>query len=140
MSPEMVTTIQTTMMTAFVAITGVLTMYLKSWFETKSLKNQAEKIRIEQEIAQARIEFGLKRMDHIVTNVVGEAEQRKPTGITQTAEENAKILESVKAEVKFQATPEIVAAVASVVRDPDRYVASKIEAAVGKLKREGIES
>jgi hypothetical protein len=136
MTPETLSTIQTALLTALVGIIGLLATFIKTWLEKQNLKNQAEKIKIEQEIAQAKTEFGLKRMDHIVTNVVEEAEQKKQSGIQFTPEENAKILESVKAEVKAQATPETISAVASVVKDPDRYVETKIEAAVGKLKRE----
>jgi len=138
MTPEISTTIQTIVISvvlpAIAVIIGMVANYIKKWLEVKTSKLESEKIKIEEERKQAAIEFGLKRLDHVVTNVVAEAEQVKPSGIKPTPEDNAIRLSNVQAEIKSQVKPEIIAAVATVVQDPERYITTKIEAAVGDLK------
>jgi hypothetical protein len=134
MSTEMVSTIQTALLTAGLGILAVLTIFIKSWLEVKNLKNQAEKIKIEQEIKQTQTEFGLKRLDYIVTNIVSEIEQKKITGVNLTEFEKVRLFETAKIEIKSQVQPEIMEAVADIVKDPDRYIETKIETAIGVLK------
>jgi len=138
LTPEMSTTIQTIVLSvvlpSIAAILALVAKYVMKWLEIKTSKLESEKIKIEEERKQAATEFGLKRLDHVVTNVVAEAAQVKPSGVLLTPEDNAIRLSNVQAEIKSQVKPEIMAAVATVVQDPERYITTKIEAAVGDLK------
>jgi hypothetical protein len=133
-TPETLSTIQTAIVAALVVIIGVVANYVRKWFEVKTAKLEAERFKIEADQKRAATEFGLKRLDRIVTNVVAQAEQEKPSGVKPTATENANRLSAAQDEVRSQVKPEIMAAVANVVQNPDKYVTTKIERAVGDLK------
>ena len=138
MSPETSSTIQTIVISVVLpAIAGIIALvanYVRKWLEVKTAKLETEKARIEADQKRAAAEYGLKRLDHIVSNVVGEAEQVKPSGSKPTVTENATRLSAAQDEVKAQVQPEIMAAVATVVKNPEKYITTKIEAAVGDLK------
>jgi hypothetical protein len=144
MTPETSSTIQTIVISVVLpALAGILWWigkYVCKWFEVKTAKLDAEKARIEAEQKQSATEFGLKRLDHIVSNVVAQAEQEKPSGIKPSATENATRLSAAQDEVKAQVQPAIMAAVATVVKDPEKYITTKIEAAVIDLKIAKAES
>jgi hypothetical protein len=119
------------------AIAGIIFRVGKYWmkyFEVKTAKLESEKARIDEQRKHVDTEFGLKRLDRIITNVVSEAEQVKPSGIKPTLVENAERFSSVQTIVKSQITPETMAALATAVKDPERYITTKIESAVGDLK------
>jgi membrane-associated protease RseP (regulator of RpoE activity) len=138
MTPETLATTQTAiigaLLAALVTIIGMGANYIKKWLEVKTAVLEVQKAKLEAEKQHAAAEFGLKRLDHIVSNVVAEVEQAKPTGSKPTSEDNSIRLSNAKAEVASQVKPEIMAAVATVVKDPERYITTKIEKAVGDLK------
>jgi hypothetical protein len=133
MSPEINSSIQTIILAVLTLITTVILPWLGklviAWFEAKTAK-------IKDDRARAAAEFALTRLDHIVTAVVAEINQSRPTGDILTKEQAKELLTRAYNRVKAQATDEIMESVKMVVRDPDRYTITKIEAAVGAAKDE----
>ena len=100
----------------------------RSWFKAKIAKIKNDELR-------AAADFAMQRLDHIVNNVVKEIQQTKPTSEKPLTKEQAKQLLAVAYNrIKAQVTADIVDTVKTVVNDPDRYLITKIEAAVGQLK------
>ena len=78
----------------------------------------------------------MQRLDHIVNNVVKEIQQTRLTEDMQlTREQGKQLLTAAYNRVKAQVTADILETVKTVVNDPDRYLVTKIEAAVGELKQ-----
>ena len=101
----------------------------RSWFKARIAKIKNDELR-------AAADFAMTRVDHIVNNVVKEIQQTKLTGEQQLTKEQAKqMLTAAYNRVKVQITADIFETVKSVVNDPDRYLVTKIEAAVGELKQ-----
>lgn len=101
----------------------------RSWFKAKIAKIKSDELR-------AAADFAMQRLDHIVCNVVKEIQQTKLTGEQQlTKEQGKQLLTAAYNRVKTQVTADILETVKTVVNDPDRYLITKIEAAVGELKQ-----
>ena len=101
----------------------------RSWFKARIAKIKNDELR-------AAADFAMQRLDHIVCNVVKEIQQTKLTSETQlTKEQGKQLLAAAYSRVKTQVTADILETVKTVVNDPDRYLITKIEAAVGELKQ-----
>ena len=123
--------------TIILAVLGLITSTIlpyavilaRSWFKAKIEKIQNDELR-------AAADYAMVRLDRIVTNVVKEIQQTRPTDGTKLTKEQAKqLLSAAYNRVKMQVTDEIIDVVKTVVKDSDRYIITKIEASVGELKR-----
>lgn len=90
--------------------------------------------KIKNDELRAAADFAMLRVDRIITNVVKEIQQTRPTGEAITADKARDYLDRAVNMVKCQVTEDILEIVKGVVKDPDRYFITKIEAAVGELK------
>lgn len=131
MSPEINSSIQTIIVGVLTLITAVILPCLAklviAWFEAKTAK-------IKDEGARAKAEFALARFSHIVDNVVAEIQQTRPSGDTLTKEQAKELLTKAYNRVKAQVSDDVMETIKTVIKDPDRYVVTKIEAAVGAAK------
>jgi hypothetical protein len=119
-------------MVAIVPIVGAIGAYsvilIRTWLKAKISKIKNDELR-------AAADFAMQRLDHIVTNIVKEIQQTKPTQTEPITKEQAKaLLGKAYNMVKAQVTTEIIDVVKTVVNDPNRYIVTKIEAAVGEQK------
>jgi hypothetical protein len=121
---QLLSTIIVTFLIPAVGYAGVLA---RAWVKSKIAKIQNDELR-------AAADFAMLRMDRIITNVVKEIQQTKPTTGALTKEQAKQLLSVAFNRVKAQVTDDVVEIVKTVVKDPDRYVVTKIEAAVGELK------
>jgi hypothetical protein len=123
--------ILTAAMVAIVPIIGTIGTYavilVRSWLKAKIAKIKNDELR-------AAADFAMLRLDRIVTNVVKEIQQTKPTSGALTEEQSKKLLTIAYNRVKAQVTDDILETIKTVVKDPDRYTVTKIEAAVGEQK------
>jgi len=122
----------TAVLVAIVPIIGTIGTYavilVRSWLKAKIAK-------IENDELRAAADFAMLRLDRIVTNVVAEIQQTRPTNGTPLTKEEAKaLLAKAYGMVKAQVTDDIMEIVKTVVKEPNRYVVTKIEAAVGEQK------
>lgn len=122
--------------TAILAILGIMTstvlpyavILARSWFKALIAKIHNDELR-------AAADYAMQRLDRIVTNVVKEIQQTRPTsGAALTKEQAKQLLTVAFNRVKAQVTDDVYETIKSVVKDPDRYTVTKIEAAVGELK------
>ena len=123
--------ILTAALVAIVPIIGTIGTYavilVRSWLKAKIAKIKNDELR-------AAADFAMLRLDRIVTNVVKEIQQTKPTSGALTEEQSKKLLTIAYNRVKAQVTDDILETIKTVVKDPDRYTVTKIEAAVGEQK------
>ena len=123
----------TAALVAIVPIIGTIGTYavilIRSWLKAKIAK-------IENDELRAAADFAMLRLDRIVTNVVAEIQQRRPTGEKLTKEQSKALLAKAYGMVKAQVTDDIMDVVKTAVKEPNRYVVTKIEAAVGAAKAE----
>ena len=124
---QLVSTVIAAVIPIIVAIGTYGVVLVRSWLKSKIAKIQNDELR-------AAADFAMKRMDYIVTNVVKEIQQTKPTGDKITKEQAKQLLTVAFNRVKAQVTDDVLETVKTVVKDPDRYTITKIEAAVGELK------
>lgn len=94
---------------------------VKAYFEAKI---QAVEDRAKREAA----EFALKRLDHIVNNVVDEITQTSDKIRGLSEEEKSERKSGAFARIKAQLTPANEEVLQTQVRDLDRYILTKIEA------------
>lgn len=117
-----------TVIVAFmIPTTGYAAVLAREWIKAKVAK-------IKNDERRAAAEFAVQRLDRIVTNVVKEIEQKKETGAHLTKEETGQLLTDAYNGVKAQMSDDITAGVKTVVNDLDRYILTKIEAAVRDQK------
>jgi hypothetical protein len=90
--------------------------------------------KIKNDELRAAADFAMLRLDRIITNVVKEIQQTRPTGETISVDKAKAYLNQAVAMVKSQVTEDIMEVIQGVVKDPERYFVTKIEAAVGELK------
>ena len=125
--------IVTAALVAIVPIIGTIGTYavilIRSWLKAKIAK-------IENDELRAAADFAMLRLDRIVANVVAEIKQTRPTGEQLTKEQAKALLAKAYGMVKAQVTDDIMEIVKTVVKEPNRYVVTKIEAAVGATKAE----
>jgi len=125
--------ILTAALVAIVPIIGTIGTYavilIRSWLKAKISKIQNDELR-------AAADFAMLRLDRIVANVVAEIKQTRPTGEQLTKEQAKALLAKAYGMVKAQVTDDIMEIVKTVVKEPNRYVVTKIEAAVGATKAE----
>ena len=125
--------ILTAALVAIVPIIGTIGTYavilIRSWLKAKIAK-------IENDELRAAADFAMLRLDRIVANVVAEIKQTRPTGEQLTKEQAKALLAKAYGMVKAQVTDDIMEIVKTVVKEPNRYVVTKIEAAVGATKAE----
>lgn len=123
----------TTALVAIVPIIGTIGTYavilVRSWLKAKIAK-------IENDDLRAAADFAMLRLDRIVANVVAEIKQTRPTGEQLTKEQAKVLLSKAYGMVKAQVTDDIMEIVKTVVKDPNRYVVTQIEASVGAAKVE----
>jgi hypothetical protein len=121
----------TAVIAAAIPVVGIIGTYavvlVRSWLKAKIEKIKNDELR-------AAADFAMKRVDYIVTNVVKEIQQTRPTGGKLTPEEGTALLKRAYGLVKGQITKEVMDIVSTVVEKPDRYLVTKIEAAVGEVK------
>ena len=117
-----------TIIVAFIIPTiGYAAVLARAWLKAKIDKIKNDELR-------AAADFAMQRMDRIVTNVVKEIQQTKPTGVSLTKEQSKHLLTVAYNRVKAQVTDDILDIIKTVVKDPDRYTITKIEAAVHEQK------
>jgi restriction endonuclease Mrr len=117
-----------TIIVAFIIPTiGYAAVLARAWLKAKIDKIKNDELR-------AAADFAMQRMDRIVTNVVKEIQQTKPTAGALTKEQSKQLLTVAYNRVKAQVTDDILETIKTVVKDPDRYTITKIEAAVGETK------
>jgi len=125
--------ILTAALVAIVPIIGTIGTYavilIRSWLKAKIAK-------IENDELRAAADFAMLRLDRIVTNVVAEIKQTRASGEPLTKEQAKALLAKAYGMVKAQVTDDIMEIVKTVVKEPNRYVVTKIEAAVGAAKAE----
>jgi hypothetical protein len=124
--------IVTAALVAIVPIIGTIGTYavilVRSWLKAKISKIQNDELR-------AAADFAMLRIDRIVQNVVKEIQQTRPTGGEPLSKEQAKaLLTRAYGMVKAQVTDDIMDVVKTVVKEPNRYLVTKIEAAVSETK------
>jgi hypothetical protein len=124
--------IVTAALVAIVPIIGTIGTYavilVRSWLKAKIAKIKNDELR-------AAADFAMLRVDRIVTNVVKEIQQSRPTGGETLTKEQAKaLLAKAYGMVKAQVTDDIMETVKTVVKEPNRYLVTKIEAAVAETK------
>jgi uncharacterized membrane protein YheB (UPF0754 family) len=110
-----------------VGYAGVLA---RAWVKSKTAKIKNDELR-------AAADYAMQRLDRIVTNTVKEIEQAKSTMDKGplTKEQKKQLLTIAFNRVKAQVHEDVIQAVNQVVKDSDRYIVTKIEAAVGDLKQ-----
>ena len=121
--------------TVILAVLGLLSSTIlpyavilaRSWFKAKIAK-------IENDELRTAADFAMLRVDRIVSNVVKEIQQKRPTGDPLNKEQAKQLLSKAYDMVKAQVTDDIMDIVKTVVKDPNRYLVTKIEAAVGEQK------
>ena len=106
---------------------GYAAVLARAWVKSKTAKIKNDELR-------AAADYAMQRLDFIVTNVVKEIQQTKPSGAQLTKEQAKQLLTVAFNRVKAQVTDEIAETISTVVKDPDRYTITKIEAAVGEIK------
>ena len=117
-----------TVITVFlIPAVGYAALLARSWVKSKIEKIKNDELR-------AASDFAMQRLDRIVGNVVKEIQQTKPTSGTLTKDQAKQLLTVAFNRVKSQVTDDVVETIKTVVKDPDRYTITKIEAAVGELK------
>ena len=123
--------IVTAALVAIVPIIGTIGTYavilIRSWLKAKIAK-------IENDELRAAADFAMLRLDRIVTNVVAEIQQTRAIGEPLTKDQAKALLAKAYGMVKAQVTDDIMEIVKTVVKEPNRYVVTKIEAAVGEQK------
>jgi hypothetical protein len=124
--------IVTAALVAIVPIIGTIGTYavilIRSWLKAKIAKIQNDELR-------AAADFAMLRVDRIVQNVVKEIQQTRPTDGEPLSKEQAKaLLTRAYGMVKAQVTDDIMEIVKTVVKEPNRYLVTKIEAAVSETK------
>jgi len=124
--------IVTAALVAIVPIIGTIGTYavilVRSWLKAKIAKIQNDELR-------AAADFAMLRVDRIVQNVVKEIQQTRPTGGEPLTKEQGKaLLAKAYGMVKAQVTDDIMEIVKTVVKEPNRYLVTKIEAAVSETK------
>jgi hypothetical protein len=123
--------IVTAALVAIVPIIGTIGTYavilVRSWLKAKIAK-------IENDELRAAADFAMLRVDRIVQNVVKEIQQTRPTGEQLTKEQAKQLLTIAYNRVKAQITDDIMEIVKTVVKEPDRYLVTKIEASVAETK------
>lgn len=122
-----------TALAALVPVIGVIGTYLvvlvRSFLKSKIAKIQNDETR-------AAADYAMQRLDRIVTNIVKEIQQTKPTDGAPLAPEKAReLLSKAYVRVKAQVTDDIMEIVKTAVKDSDRYIVTKIEAAVSEQKQ-----
>ena len=126
---QLLSTVITVFLIPAVSYAAVLA---RAWVKSKTAKIKNDELR-------AAADYALKRLDFIVTNVVREIEQTKPTSGGKLTKEQAKQLLTVAFNrIKAQVTDEVAETIKEAIKDPDRYIVTKIEAAVGELKSSKI--
>ena len=121
--------------TVILAVLGLLSSTIlpyavilaRSWFKAKIAKIQNDELR-------AAADFAMLRVDRIVQNVVREIQQTRPTGEPLSKEQAKALLSKAYGMVKAQVTDDIMEIVKTVVKDPNRYIVTKIEASVNETK------
>ena len=121
--------------TVILAVLGLLSSTIlpyavilaRSWFKAKIAKIQNDELR-------AAADFAMLRVDRIVSNVVREIQQTRPTGEPLSKEQAKSLLSKAYGMVKAQVTDDIMEIVKTVVKDPNRYIVTKIEASVNETK------
>jgi ElaB/YqjD/DUF883 family membrane-anchored ribosome-binding protein len=98
---------------------------------------QSKTAKIKNDELRAAADYAMQRLDRIVTNVVKEIEQVKSAADKGqlTKEQKKQLLTVAFNRVKAQVHDDVIQAVNQVVKDSDRYIVTKIEAAVGDLKQ-----
>jgi hypothetical protein len=123
--------IVTAALVAIVPIIGTIGTYavilIRSWLKAKISKIQNDELR-------AAADFAMLRIDRIVQNVVKEIQQTRPTGEQLTKEQAKALFTRAYVMVKAQVTDDIMEIVKTVVKEPNRYLVTKIEAAVSETK------
>lgn len=135
MTPEILTAIQGIILAVLSGLAAIIAVaipfaikYFKEWMNAKTHKLRGDDIR-------AKVEFALIRLDRIVDNVVKEIEQGKETNDMPLTKEKADgLILLAFSRVKQQVTQEIIDNVSTIVKDPDRYIMTKLEATVWKTK------
>jgi hypothetical protein len=122
-----------TVITVFlIPAVGYGAVLARAWVKSKTEKIKNDELR-------AAADYAMQRLDRIVGNVVKEIQQTKPTdGGSMTPEKAKKLLSIAYGRVKAQVTDDIMETVKTAVKDSDRYIVTKIEAAVGDEKRSQI--
>ena len=121
--------------TVILAVLGLLSSTIlpyavilaRSWFKAKIAKIQNDELR-------AAADFAMLRVDRIVQNVVREIQQTRPTREPLSKEQAKALLSKAYGMVKAQVTDDIMEIVKTVVKDPNRYIVTKIEASVNETK------
>ena len=120
-----------TALAALVPVIGVIGTYLvvlvRSFLKSKIAKIQNDELR-------AAADFAMLRVDRIVQNVVKEIQQTRATGEPLSKEQAKALLAKAYGMVKAQVTDDIMEIVKTVVKEPNRYLVTKIEAAVAETK------
>ena len=134
MTPEMLTAIQGIILAILSGLAAIIAVavpfaikYFKAFCEAKTAKLDGENTR-------ATAEFALSRLDHIVNNTVNEIQQTKTTGEPITKEKAKELITLAYNRVKVQMAPEIESVVKTIVKEPNRYIVTKLEAAIWKSK------
>jgi sensor c-di-GMP phosphodiesterase-like protein len=122
-----------TVITVFIIpAVGYGAVLARAWVKSKTDKIKNDELR-------AAADYAMQRLDRIVGNVVKEIQQTKSTDGEPITPEKAKQLLSIAySRVKAQITDDIMETVKTAVKDSDRYIVTKIEAAVGDEKRSQI--
>ena len=131
MSPEITSAIQTAILAI---LTGITAFVLPTLFKIFKTWGEAKETKIRNDERRANEDFAMLRIDRIVSNVVKEIQQTKVTNKVFTGEDKTNLLKLAFKRVKGQLTDDIVEIFKIVVKEPDRYLITKIEAAVGDLK------
>ena len=122
--------------TVILAVLGLLSSTIlpyavilaRSWFKAKIEKIKNDELR-------AAADFAMLRVDRIVQNVVKEIQQTRSTGGEPLTKDQARgLLAKAYGMVKAQVTDDIMEIVKTVVKDPNRYIVTKIEASVSETK------
>lgn len=135
-------------------LTGILTVGLpmlyriaKAWADAKIAKAHAEISAIDDQEERARaeaklrlVEYSFNRLDHIVKNTVDEVAQSFSNQTALTDADKKLRLKTAYARVKSQVPADIQVTLSGVVKDFDRYLITKIEAARYKQKEKSGES
>jgi hypothetical protein len=107
---------------------GYAALLARTWILAKNAKIKNDELR-------AAADFAMMRVDRIVQNIVKEIQQTRPTGGEPLTKEQARaLLSKAYGMVKAQVTDDIMEIVKTVVKEPDRYLVTKIESAVSETK------
>jgi len=131
MTPEITSAVQTAILAI---LTGITAFVLPTLFKIFKTWGEAKETKIRNDERRANEDFAMLRIDRIVSNVVKEIQQTKVTNKVFTGEDKTNLLKLAFKRVKGQLTDDIVEIFKIVVKEPDRYLVTKIEAAVGDLK------